>query len=181
MSDPKSCGACSVCCKELTFELFGALKPGGVLCEHAAPPNGCSIHQHRPQVCRAYFCGWHHLPSLGEEWRPDLSGVLISLRAPDGLLDGIDFTLTGDRIEWLPLVRYIATLIADGHPVYLSLPGEPGYQSPWVYLSNIPALKDAIARRDLAATTAALKQALQVCIYYPKTKIPGMQIKPGAT
>lgn len=175
--DGKSCGACSVCCKELMFEIEGALSLAGVMCQHAGPPHGCTIHATRPQVCRAYFCGWHHLPSLGEDWRPDQSEVLISFRegpAPDGLMDGIDFELVGDRekIVWLPLVRYIATLIVDRQAVYLSLPGEVGYQSPWVYLNNIPALQEAIARRDLAATTAALKEALQVCLAYPKTKLP---------
>jgi hypothetical protein len=179
---PKSCGACSVCCKDLMFEMDGALKPAGVLCPHAAPPRGCSIHQTRPPLCRAYFCGWHYLPSLGEEWRPEQCEVLISLRAPDGMMDGIDFTLLGgrERLLWLPLVRYLATLIADGDPVYLSLPGAPGYQSPWVFLSAIPALKDAIARRDLGATTAALEAALQVCLDYPKTALPQAVAAPSS-
>jgi hypothetical protein len=173
----KQCGACSVCCKELMLDLAGSLKLAGVMCPHAAPPFGCGIYATRPEVCRAYFCGWHHLPSLGEEWRPDQSEVLISFRsgpAPDGKKDGIEFMLTGARakISWLPLVEYIATLIVDNDPVYLSLPGEPGYQSPWVYLNDIAPLTDAIARRDFAATTAALTQALQVCSDYPKTKLP---------
>jgi hypothetical protein len=173
MAITKSCGACSVCCKDLTFAMDGALKPAGVLCPHATPPHGCGIHQTRPPVCRSYFCGWYYLPSLGEEWRPEQCGVLISLRAPDGITQGFDFTLLeDDQIGWLPLVRYIATLIVDGDPVYLSLPAEPGYQSPWVYLSDMAALKDAIARRDLAATTAALKAALQRCRDYPKTPLP---------
>lgn len=173
----KTCGACSVCCKELTFELAGALKPAGVMCAHCRAPNGCGIHETRPQICRGYFCGWHQLPSLGEDWRPEQSDILILFRegpAPDGLMDGIEFELIGarDRIFWLPLVEYIATLIEDKTPVYLSIPGDPGFQSPWVYLSDIAALKDAIAQRDFAKTAAALSQALQVCIDFPKTKIP---------
>ena len=174
MPFPKSCGACSACCKELTFRIDGALKLAGLMCRHAAPPKGCTIHQTRPPVCRSYFCGWHHLPSLGDEWRPDVSEVLISLRAPDGITEGIDFTLTGDhdRLVWLPLVRYIATLIEDGAQAYLSLPGAPGYQSPWVYLSGNAALKDAISRRDLDTTTTCMKAALQVCIDCPKTALP---------
>ena len=174
MAIAKSCGACSVCCKDLMFEMDGALKLAGVMCSHATSPHGCGIHQTRPNLCRAYFCGWHHLPSLGEEWRPDQCEVLISLRAPDGLSDGIDFTLLGDheRLLWLPLVRYIATLIEDGAAVYLSLPGALGYQSPWVFLSDRAALREAITRRDLEATTTALKAALQVCIDYPKTALP---------
>ncbi|MDR3525813.1 MAG: hypothetical protein P4L57_00935 [Rhizomicrobium sp.] len=174
MAIAKRCGACSVCCKDLMFEMDGALKLAGVMCPHATPPHGCGIHDCRPSVCRTYFCGWYYLPSLDEEWRPDQSEVLISLRAPDGLTDGIEFMLLGspEKLSWLPLVRYIATLIVDGAPVYLALPGEPGYQSPWVYLSDIAALKDAIARRDLDATTAALKAALQICRDYPKTALP---------
>jgi len=174
---PKSCGACSACCKELTFELFGSLKPAGILCPHASPPSGCGIYPNRPHICRAYFCGWHHLPSLGDDWRPDRSQILISFRqgpAPDGKTDGIEFHLIGppDRVFWLPLVEYITTLITDDDPVFLSIPGEAGHQSPWVYLNSIPELSDAVARRDFAATTAALSRALQVCIDYPKTKIP---------
>jgi len=174
---PKTCGACSACCRELTFEIDGALKPAGVICRHAAPPHGCAIHATRPDVCRAYFCGWHHLPSLGEDWRPDRAELLISFRrgpAPDGLMDGVEFELIGslDRIFWVPLVEYIATLIEDGAPVYLSLPGGVGYQSPWVYLNDIAELKQSIARRDFAATAAALSLALQLCIDHPKTKLP---------
>ena len=173
----KHCGACSVCCKELMFDIAATRILAGVMCPHAAPPNGCTIHQTRPQVCRAYFCGWHHLPSLGDDWRPDQSEVLISFRegpAPDGKIDGIEFELVGarDRIFWPPLVAYIATLIVDNDPVYLSLPGGVGFQSPWVYLNNIPALRDAIAERHFAKTATALSQALQVCIDYPKTKLP---------
>lgn len=89
-------------------------------------------------------------------------------------MDGIEFELIGarDKIFWQPLVAYIATLIEDNAPVYLSIPGEIGFQSPWVYLSDIAPLKDAIARRDFAMTTAALSQALQICVDFPKTRIP---------
>ena len=171
----KSCGACSVCCKDLMFDLAGSLKLAGVMCQHCRSPDGCGIHDVRPQVCRAYFCGWHHLPSLGEEWRPEKSEILILFRkgpAPDGLMDGIEFHLVGarDRIFWLPLVRYIGTLIEDNDPVYLSIPGEVGYQSPWVYLNDIPSLKEAIQCRDFAMMTAALSRALQVCIDFPKMR-----------
>ena len=174
---PKTCGACSVCCKETMVELDGALKLAGVMCPHAAPPSGCGIYEARPHICRAYFCGWHHLPSLGDEWRPDRSEVLISFRkgaAPDGLMDGVEFELVGspERITWLPLVEYIATLIVDAVPVYLSLPGEPGFQSPWVYLNDIAELRQGLARRDFAATTAVLQQALQVCRDFPRMRIP---------
>jgi hypothetical protein len=177
MSSAKTCGSCSVCCQALTFYLGGALKPSGVCCTHARPPSGCAVYQSRETVCRAYFCGWYHLPSLGGDWRPDRSGVLISFRegpAPDGRSGGIEFHLTAspEVIFWPPLVRYIATLLVDQDPVFLSLPGEAGFQSPWVYLNTIGPLQQAIARRDFAAVTGALRQALQVCRDYPKTALP---------
>ena len=176
-SSPKTCGACSVCCEALTFRLGGALKHAGVMCAHAVPGKGCGIYPDREEVCRAYFCGWYHLPSLDGAWRPDQSGVLIAFRdgpAPDGKSGGIEFHLVGprDHLTWPPLVRYIATLIVDQDPVFLSLPAAPGLQSPWVYLNTIAPLQDAIARRDFAATIAALRQALQVCRAYPKTPLP---------
>ncbi len=171
-----SCGSCSVCCEALTFDLGPLRKLSGTMCPHCKVPNGCSVYETRWEVCRTYFCGWRHL-GLGEEWRPDRAQILIAFRdglAPDGLSGGIEFTLLGshETLLWLPLVKFIAALMEEPSPVYLSLPGAVGYQSPWVYLNNIPALQDGIARRDLATTHAALTAALQVCLDYPKTKIP---------
>jgi hypothetical protein len=171
-----ACGECSVCCKDLMFDIGPMRKLAGVMCPHCASPGGCSVYETRWDICRTYYCGWRHL-GLDEEWRPDRSGILISLRegpSPDGLQNGVEFELVGAhaQLHWLPLIKFIAALIEDKAPVYLSLPGEIGYQSPWVYLNNIPALNDGIARRDLAATTAALSEALQVCLDFPKTRLP---------
>jgi hypothetical protein len=169
-----SCGECSVCCEALTFDLGPLHKPSGVKCPHCRAPHGCAVYDTRWEVCRTYHCGWRHL-GLPEEWRPDRSEILIFLRegpAPDGLQNGVEFELVGshDRLTWMPLVKFIAALIEDKTPVYLSIQG--GLASPWVYLNNIPALIDGISRRDLNATTAALRDALQVCIDYPKTDTP---------
>jgi hypothetical protein len=171
-----SCGDCSVCCEALTFDIGAMRKLSGVMCPHCRPRHGCSVYDTRWDICRAYLCGWRHL-GLPDEWRPDQSEILISQRegpAPDGLQNGVEFLLLGSyaRIAWLPLIKFIAALMETPEPVYLSILGEVGYQSPWVYLNDIPALKDGIARRDLAKTNAALAGALQVLRDYPKTKIP---------
>jgi hypothetical protein len=171
-----SCGECSVCCEALTFDIGATRKLSGVMCPHCRPPQGCSVYDTRWEICRSYLCGWRHL-GLPEEWRPDKSEILISLReglSPDGLQGGVEFLLLGshERITWLPLIKFIAALMETPQPVYLSILGEVGYQAPWVYLNNRPALRDAIISRDLAKTNAALADALQILRDYPKTKIP---------
>ena len=168
-----SCGECSVCCEVLTFALAGALKPSGVLCAHCRPPGGCSIYQTREEVCRTYYCGWRHL-GLPEEWRPDRSDFLIAFRpGPDGVKPGVEFTLLGDeaRLDWLPFLKFLAALHDAGTPLYLSLRAEPGFQSPWVYLSDIPALTDGLTRRDLGRCKTGLGQALAICRAQPKLAI----------
>ena len=37
----------------------------------------------RYEVCRTYHCGWRALGQLGEEWRPDKSGVLIDFQVEE--------------------------------------------------------------------------------------------------
>jgi hypothetical protein len=174
-----SCGECSVCCEALTFDIGGTRKLSGVMCPHCRPPHGCGVYDTRWEICRTYLCGWRHL-GLPQEWRPDKSEILISLRegpAPDGLHNGIEFLLLGshDRLRWLPMIKFIAALLETPQAVYLSIPGAVGYQSPWVYLNDMPALKDAIARRHYADTLTALEQALKVCIDYPKTALPEVE------
>jgi hypothetical protein len=54
-------------------------KPGNVWCEHAAPPgSGCAIYATRPDGCRRFMCNWLKDPTLGDEWRPELSKVVVS-------------------------------------------------------------------------------------------------------
>ena len=31
----------------------------------------------RPKICREFLCGWLLFPELGDDWRPDRSGVII--------------------------------------------------------------------------------------------------------
>src|SRR3982750_1443858 len=78
------CGGCTVCCTALRIEGDEFSKPAGVTCQHCTP-KGCGIYQTRPAVCRGFQCGWLLLPALDESWRPDRSGVLISLIELDDL------------------------------------------------------------------------------------------------
>jgi hypothetical protein len=73
----RSCGVCSLCCKLL--EVREISKPEGKWCVHCAPGRErCTIHEHRPDECRAFYCGWLTLNSLGEEWRPTKAKMVLS-------------------------------------------------------------------------------------------------------
>jgi hypothetical protein len=167
------CGECSVCCEVLTFALAGALKPSGVMCPHCRAPSGCGIYQTREEVCRSYYCGWRHL-DLPDEWRPDRSHFLISLRpGPDGSTPGVEFTLLGadSGLDWLPFLKFLAALADQATPVYLSLLGEPGWQSPWVHLNAIAVLIEGLKGRDLGRIKTGLGEALAICRAQPKRAI----------
>ena len=69
------CGACNLCCKVFIIEELQ--KPAGELCQHAMIGEGCAIHAERPVTCRKFFCGWRVDPSLGPDWKPDVSGLVI--------------------------------------------------------------------------------------------------------
>ena len=78
--EPKACGGCTLCCKVLGIGPNG--KAPGALCEFAVVSSGCSVHPTRPGNCRGFQCIWTLAEPLGEDWRPDRAGFLISPR-PD--------------------------------------------------------------------------------------------------
>ncbi|MGH6870578.1 MAG: hypothetical protein ACREHE_03645 [Rhizomicrobium sp.] len=75
-STPRQCDGCTLCCK--VFAIPELDKPGDVLCSHCTLGQGCTIYGTRPQPCRDFFCGWLHETSLGPEWKPDFSGLVLS-------------------------------------------------------------------------------------------------------
>jgi hypothetical protein len=79
----RECGECTVCCRVPPIEDPALTKPAGVLCQNCIG-NTCSIYKSRPQSCRDFFCQWRNLALLDENWRPDLSGVLINSRLQTG-------------------------------------------------------------------------------------------------
>ncbi len=75
------CGACTVCCRELTIDDPVLRKPAATPCAHCVPGQGCSVHASRPATCRDWHCGWRLLPWLGDALRPDRSGLLVLVEA----------------------------------------------------------------------------------------------------
>src|SRR5215472_516597 len=75
----RSCGYCTVCCYATFIDTAEFQKAPGVVCEHCTG-RGCGIYQSRPPICREFHCGWWYWNEVGEDWRPDRSGVLILSR-----------------------------------------------------------------------------------------------------
>jgi hypothetical protein len=104
-------------------------KPAGISCKHCLPGKGCGIYETRPDVCRAFHCGWRQVPQLGDAWRPDLSGVLMLTQEVDKLPEehrasgkGVNFVILGGEKAILRpgFAEYVNTLVTRNVAVYLS-------------------------------------------------------------
>ena len=73
------CGECTLCCTLLRVDELKKL--GGTPCaqlRQAPSEPGCSIHEKRPRICRAYACLWLSGGLDGED-RPDRLGAVLDL------------------------------------------------------------------------------------------------------
>ena len=159
----RECGECSVCCVVLNVDTREFQKLPGVPCAHLCDGGGCSIHATRYPVCRSYHCGWRYLQFLGEDWRPDRSGVLIDFQTDDlpshyPKRPGIRLTLV-DKEKALrrPFYDAVARFIAADVPVILAVGGPPGHFPAGAFLND--ALKEAVSKRNFSEVETAFVQA----------------------
>jgi hypothetical protein len=141
----RECGPCTACCVELKIVAPELTKQARAPCPHLG--QGCGIYQARPGVCRQFLCGWRLFDDMGEDWRPDVSGVMAMRWAPDELPTawqqapfGVHMViLTGETAVLRPaFIAYVAQLMARGIPVFLSA------ASPYILLNeHVPAEADA--------------------------------------
>ena len=160
----RQCGDCSACCVVLNVDTPEFQKMPGKPCAHLCAGGGCAIHATRFPVCREYHCAWRYLASLGEEWRPDRSGVLVDFQhdeLPAHLpkRPGVRVTVfKAPTAEFQPLfLRWVAGLVAQDVPVVLAVPGPPGHFPAGAILND--ALKDPVSRRDITGVHAAVAAA----------------------
>ena len=162
----RECGRCTACCKSL--KITELKKPAGALCQHCNENAGCGIYETRPSVCREFHCGWKELPYLGEEWRPDKCGILISLVGEGEDIPaafpqlGLKFDIVDSPrvLNWFPLIALIAREIERGMPVFLGTPSPVGYERRKVLLNHLMA--DAVASHDRALMAQSLKKAFEI-------------------
>ena len=72
----RSCGTCTLCCK--LFDIRALDKPQFEWCKHCAVGHGCRIYEQRPDECREFNCSWLLDATLGEEWRPSRSKIVLT-------------------------------------------------------------------------------------------------------
>ena len=156
----RTCGACNVCCVSLTIDDPELQKPQGYRCRHAKRDNSCAIYPSRPHTCRTFYCGWRYLKWIREPLRPDQSGVLVRLRGEISQADGtkqlgVEFTLlNGAALKAEGLAELIAAAVAADVPVFLAIPGPPGYTSSQARINEV--LYDAVCTMDKAAVLRIL-------------------------
>jgi hypothetical protein len=159
----RACGSCNVCCVALTIDDKALQKVQGYRCRHTLPDKGCAIYETRPDTCRTFFCGWRRLKWIRETLRPDISGVLVRLQyevstAMKTQRLGVAFTLLNNAsLKADGLAESIAAAVAADVPVYLHIPGPPGYTASQAKINDV--LHQAVATKDKAAVLRILRQA----------------------
>jgi hypothetical protein len=153
----RECGACTACCKVAAIAASGFEKPPNTPCRHCTA-GGCAIYERRPDVCIESYCGWRAYAELDDEWRPDISGVLI-LTEPDAPSAGgrpaLKFVLLNDEpLQSDRFAAYVTALVGRGVPVSLSVLGPPGCWPVKTFVNE--PLRVAIRNRD----TEDVKQVL---------------------
>jgi hypothetical protein len=159
----RECGACNVCCYALTIDDPELLKPQGYRCKNSRPDKSCAIYESRPQTCRRFYCGWRRLKWVRDGLRPDLSGVLIRLHgemsaATGASTLGIAVTLLTEAALKAPgLAETVAAAVAARVPVYMNVPGPPGYTASQARINEV--LEAAVAAADKAGVLDILRRA----------------------
>ena len=159
----RECGTCHVCCVSLTINEPGLQKPQGYRCRNLQPGQGCTIYATRPPTCREFECGWRKLKWVRESLRPDKSAVLIKLHAEISRTTGqhsmgIAVTLLdASALKAEGLAETVAAAVAADIPVYLHVPGPPGYTASQAKVND--ALRHAVVTKDKAALLGILKLA----------------------
>ncbi|HVW75063.1 MAG TPA: hypothetical protein VHC39_15610 [Rhizomicrobium sp.] len=161
--DKRRCGPCHACCIVLEIAAPALRKKARVPCRHLSQ-GGCGIYATRPGVCRQFLCGWRLFEELGDDWRPDRSGVMVMRKAPAELPAGwrhapygVHLVVIGgeEAIMRPAFVRYVAQCLARNIPVFLSA------ASPYILLNAhiAPGVDPAVLKTRLAELYALLHAA----------------------
>ena len=82
----RECGTCTRCCEGYLFgEINGNKFYNGRPCHYVSPGKGCTIHEDRPAMCRAFKCAWLSDTRVPEWLKPELSDAIMSFTAVEGI------------------------------------------------------------------------------------------------
>jgi hypothetical protein len=158
----RSCGSCNVCCVALTINDPELQKVQGYRCRNLQPDHHCAIYATRPKTCREFYCGWMQLKWVRQTLRPDQSDVLIRLHGEISKTTGkpslgIAITLLSHAaLKADGLAETVAAAVSADVPVYLHIPGKPGYTSAQARLNE--AVHHAVLSRDKPALLQKLRE-----------------------
>ena len=159
----RACGDCNVCCVALTIDDPALQKPQGYRCRNTLPNKGCAIYETRPTTCSTFYCGWRTLKWIREPLRPDTSQVLVRMRylvsAETGAAQGgVIFTfLSNAGLKAEGLAESVAAAVAADLPVWIHVPGPPGYTSSEARIDEV--LRNAVITKDKKAVLDVLRRA----------------------
>lgn len=115
-----------MCCTVAPLVAEQIRKLPNTACPHCTAA-GCAIYVSRPADCRESYCGWRAFPELDDDWRPDLSGVLILTEhdVPQAYerRSGLKLLLveSDEPIRSVRFVGYVCALVGRGVPVTIAV------------------------------------------------------------
>jgi len=82
----KECGTCTKCCEGwLGANIKGHDMYPGKPCFFVEIGKGCTIYNDRPKdPCKDFSCGWIDIEDMPEEFRPEVSGVIMHFKENNG-------------------------------------------------------------------------------------------------
>jgi hypothetical protein len=165
----RACGECQMCCIVPSIDKPEIQKVPGAPCRHCAN-GGCGIYETRPQICRAYYCGWRRTRSFPDGWRPDISGIFADLEInslPQFGPLAVNLILIGNPLKTVrrpDFMDFVARNVL-GIALYLMLPGPKGATFARVSLNTPPVIEASTrARSELRLVLEGLLKRL---IQYP--------------
>jgi hypothetical protein len=82
LSNKRECGTCTKCCEGwLSADIKGHKMFPGKPCFFIEQGVGCKDYEGRPEdPCKDFECGWKQIVGMPDEFRPELSGTIMSYR-----------------------------------------------------------------------------------------------------
>jgi hypothetical protein len=172
----RECGTCDACC--VLFEIRDPRlgKPAGMRCSQLCD-TGCATYESRPKPCSDWLCVWRLLPSLPEDWRPDLSGILLyqgKNNVPGYHDTALMLSLAHGlaHLEDEALLDFLLLAVQNRQPVYLGVhklkDGKAASAADNKAVFVNLALERAWAREGRAGFVEFLKQTIETKLAQPR-------------
>lgn len=160
----RECGGCTVCCTELHIDAPELKKLAGVRCPNLQDDCKCAIYATRPGTCSDFECGWRVMEALGDDWRPDRSGIVLIPKTkgnPPGYREGSGvqiMLLRRDAVHNSELPGAIAAWVNARVPLFLTMAAPIGFIAESVFLNA--TVESAVRHQDRNALLKILQDTI---------------------